>query len=125
VTDDLHLVGRTQVLGRFGSPLDGRFREKGRIFGRIDDTLHTPVELRSQRSRIGGDGDPQIGIAPEYAAFFPETTIKRGARPPEYLRTADEVEIIGHRGGLLSVGREGALTGNRVDCFILDDLYRK
>ncbi len=62
--------------------------------------------------------------SPEYAAFFPETTIKRGARPPEYLRTADEVEIIGHRGGLLSVGR-GALTGNRVDCFILDDLYRK
>lgn len=61
--------------------------------------------------------------SPEYAAFFPETTIKRGARPPEYLRTADEVEIIGHRGGLLSVGREGALTGNRVDCFILDDLY--
>ena len=60
--------------------------------------------------------------SPEYAAFFPETTIKRGARPPEYLRTADEVEIIGHRGGLLSVGREGALTGNRVDCFILDDL---
>lgn len=47
--------------------------------------------------------------------LFPETTIKRGARPPEYLRTADEVEIIGHRGGLLSVGREGALTGNRVD----------
>lgn len=35
--------------------------------------------------------------SPEYAAFFPETTIKRGARPPEYLRTADEVEIIGHR----------------------------
>jgi len=63
--------------------------------------------------------------SPEYAAFFPETTIKRGARPPEYLRTADEVEIIGHRGGLLSVGREGALTGNRVDCFILDDLYKK
>lgn len=63
--------------------------------------------------------------SPEYAAFFPETTIKRGARPPEYLRTADEVEIIGHRGGLLSVGREGALTGNRVDCFILDDLYKE
>ena len=63
--------------------------------------------------------------SPEYAAFFPETTIKRGAKPPEYLRTADEVEIIGHRGGLLSVGREGALTGNRVDCFILDDLYKR
>lgn len=62
--------------------------------------------------------------SPEYAAFFPATTIKRGSKPPEYLRTADEVEIVGRRGGLLSVGREGALTGNRVDCFILDDLYK-
>ncbi len=60
----------------------------------------------------------------EYAALFPETTIKQGTKPPNYLRTADEVEIINHRGGLLSVGREGSLTGNRVDCFILDDLYK-
>ena len=60
----------------------------------------------------------------EYAAFFPATTIKRGARPPGYIRTADEVEVVGRRGGLLSVGREGSLTGNRVDCFILDDLYK-
>ena len=60
----------------------------------------------------------------EYAAFFPSTTIKQGSKPPSYIRTADEVEIIGCRGGLLSVGREGSLTGNRVDCFILDDLYK-
>lgn len=60
----------------------------------------------------------------EYADLFPDTTIKQGAKPPSYIRTADEVEIIGRRGGLLSVGREGSLTGNRVDCFILDDLYK-
>ena len=60
----------------------------------------------------------------EYAAWFPETTIKRGTKPPSYIRTSDEAEIIGHRGSLLSVGREGSLTGNRVDCFILDDLYK-
>ncbi len=60
----------------------------------------------------------------EYGEIFPETTIKRGTRPPEYIRTSDEVEIIGREGSLLSVGREGSLTGNRVDCFILDDLYK-
>lgn len=60
----------------------------------------------------------------EYASFFPETTLKRGGKPPGYIRTAEEAEIVGHRGSLLSVGREGALTGNRVDCFILDDLYK-
>ncbi len=60
----------------------------------------------------------------EYGALFPATTIKCGTRPPNYIRTADEAEIIGRQGSLLSVGREGSLTGNRVDCFILDDLYK-
>ncbi len=60
----------------------------------------------------------------EYTELFPETTIKKGSKPPNYIRTAEEVEIIGHDGSLLAVGREGSLTGNRVDCFILDDLYK-
>lgn len=60
----------------------------------------------------------------EYAELFPATTIKQGPRPLGYIRTSDEVEIIDHKGSLLSVGREGSLTGNRVDCFILDDLYK-
>lgn len=60
----------------------------------------------------------------EYRELFPETTIKQGTKPSGYIRTSDEVEIIGHHGELISVGREGSLTGNRVDCFILDDLYK-
>ena len=60
----------------------------------------------------------------EYISIFPDTTIKRGSKPANYVRTADEVEIVGRDGVLLSVGREGSLTGNRVDCFILDDLYK-
>ena len=60
----------------------------------------------------------------EYAEIFPDTTIKKGTKPMGYIRTSDEVEIIGRKGELISVGREGSLTGNRVDCFILDDLYK-
>ena len=60
----------------------------------------------------------------EYGEIFPDTTIKRGNKSCSYIRTADEVEIIGRHGSLISVGREGSLTGNRVDCFILDDLYK-
>ena len=60
----------------------------------------------------------------EYGELFPDTRIKSGGRPQQYIRTADEVEIVDHNGSLLSVGREGSLTGNRVDCFILDDLYK-
>ncbi len=60
----------------------------------------------------------------EYGEVFPNTTIKKGGKPANYIRTSEEVEIINHEGSLLSVGREGSLTGNRVDCFILDDLYK-
>ncbi len=62
--------------------------------------------------------------APEYQELFPETRLKQGTKPVGYIRTSDEAEVVGHQGSLLSVGREGALTGNRVDCFILDDLYK-
>ena len=60
----------------------------------------------------------------EYDQIYPKTRIKAHGRQSQYVRTSDEVEIIDHQGVLLSVGREGSLTGNRVDCFILDDLYK-
>lgn len=41
----------------------------------------------------------------EYVGFFPETTIKRGSKPANYVRTADEVEIVGRDGALLSSSR--------------------
>lgn len=60
-----------------------------------------------------------------YTGIFPDTPIKgRRDKVSEYVRTADLVEIMGRQGELMSVGREGALTGNRVDVFILDDLYK-
>ncbi len=63
--------------------------------------------------------------SPEYEATFADTRIKKaGQKNSSYIRTADQVEIIGHSGELFSVGREGSLTGNRVDVFILDDLYK-
>lgn len=62
--------------------------------------------------------------SPAYHTLFPETDIKRSGVRSDYVRTADHVEIIGHGGELISVGREGSLTGNRVDVFILDDLYK-
>jgi predicted phage terminase large subunit-like protein len=60
-----------------------------------------------------------------YASIFPNTAIKGvGNKNSNYIRTADHTEIIGHHGELMSVGREGSLTGNRVDIFIIDDLYK-
>lgn len=60
-----------------------------------------------------------------YGEFFPETMIKKASqRQSNYVRTADHVEIISHNGELYSVGREGSLTGNQVDIFLIDDLYK-
>lgn len=64
-----------------------------------------------------------------YGKLFPETTIKGAAlkgsgKAGDHVRSADLVEIVGTGGELMSVGREGSLTGNRVDIFIIDDLYK-
>lgn len=63
-----------------------------------------------------------------YREVFPATMIKgMGADPAAERtarRTAQQFDCVGHDGGLLAVGREGSLTGNRVDVMIMDDLYK-
>lgn len=59
-----------------------------------------------------------------YSAIFPETSIKPLSGRSEYVRTSTQADIVGHSGELTAVGREGSLTGNEVDIFILDDLYK-
>ncbi len=60
-----------------------------------------------------------------YHTLFPATQIKgRMSRGATEVRRSDEFEIIGRAGSLISVGRQGALTGNPVDIFIIDDLYK-
>ena len=60
-----------------------------------------------------------------YSAVFPRTRLARSrVRDRNTLRTAEAFELVDAPGGLLSVGRDGTLTGNPVDVFILDDLYK-
>lgn len=74
----------------------------------------------------------RIVASPCYTALFPETRIKSSAdrrtmrqrQDDIFTQTSTEFDIVGRDGGLISAGREGALTGNRVDVFILDDLYK-
>jgi predicted phage terminase large subunit-like protein len=64
---------------------------------------------------------------PKYFDIFPKTTLNASnvvTVSSNYLRNSLEFEIIGKKGGLKSVGRGGALTGNRVDVMIMDDLYK-
>ncbi|MBQ2248438.1 MAG: phage terminase large subunit [Tidjanibacter sp.] len=61
---------------------------------------------------------------PAYAERFPESAAKPSGRTPTFRRTSELTEIVGHTGDLVAVGREGPLTGNPVDIFIIDDLYK-
>lgn len=85
-------------------------------------TLASKFNKRTQR----------VIIDPKYTTLYPETRLKstntRTTRRVKgddiYIQTSTEFDIVGKSGGLISVGREGALTGNTVDVFILDDLYK-
>lgn len=67
----------------------------------------------------------QLIDTPLYERIFPATTIRSvGKTTQGTVRNREEFEVKDQGGGVLAVGREGALTGNAVDVLILDDLYK-
>lgn len=58
--------------------------------------------------------------------YLPNTKEARaiGYDPSIYTRNANEYSIINRRGNMIAVGRGGAITGNRIDIGVLDDLYK-
>lgn len=64
---------------------------------------------------------------PDYSLIFPETTLnQKNIRTisGSYLRNADEFEIVGRKGSLVSVGVGGGLTSRQIDLLIIDDVYK-
>lgn len=59
---------------------------------------------------------------PDYREIFPETVLPNGN--DNYARNNTELEVVGRKGGIRSVGVEGGLTGETVDILIMDDLYK-
>lgn len=67
----------------------------------------------------------RIMSSPSYAALFSDTRLNGDVdAPTNYARNADEFEVVNRDGGLMAVGRGGALTGNKVDVLVMDDLYK-
>lgn len=60
---------------------------------------------------------------PEYKDIFPNTKLSNNLRS-NYLKNANEFEVVDYKGGVKAVGRGGALTGSKVDIMIMDDLYK-
>ncbi|MCI8442557.1 MAG: phage terminase large subunit [Provencibacterium sp.] len=63
---------------------------------------------------------------PEYAGLYPGTHLNaQGMRKiGTWLRNADEFEVVGRKGGMVTVGVNGGLTGRAVDTLIIDDPYK-
>lgn len=62
-----------------------------------------------------------------YNMIFPNTRLNRSnvvTSSSNYLRNADEFEVVDFKGSLKVVGRGGGLTGNPVDIMIMDDIYK-
>ncbi|TKC01241.1 phage terminase large subunit [Pedobacter cryotolerans] len=59
---------------------------------------------------------------PDYREIFPDTVLPSGN--DSYARNNTELEVVGKKGGIRSVGVEGGLTGETVDILIMDDLYK-
>lgn len=62
-----------------------------------------------------------------YHNIFPNTTLNESnvvATSGAWLRNSHIFEVVDHKGGLMAVGRGGALTGFKVDVMIMDDLYK-
>ncbi len=92
----------------------------------LDPDLHIAIASYSASlaQRFNRRTQRIIDSAP-YRELFPDTTIKsNGTQRSPHARTAEHTEIIDHAGEITAVGREGPLTGNRVDIFIIDDLYK-
>lgn len=63
----------------------------------------------------------------EYARIYPGTMLAGGnmrAGAGSWVRNTDELEIVGHRGGLVTVGIGGGITGRALDVLIIDDPYK-
>lgn len=94
----------------------------------LDPDLHIAIASYSAALASKFNKRVQRIITDEaYTELFPGTTLKSNSTSPRaegYAQTFDLFEIVDRAGFQLAAGREGALTGNEVDCFILDDLYK-
>lgn len=97
------------------------------ILGRFPDTKLAVVSYSAPKARKFNREIQRIVDSPEFIEIFPETRLNSkniATVAGSWLRNADECEIVGHRGGFKTVGVGGPLTGEPVDCLIMDDIYK-
>lgn len=119
--------GKIKKLMVFVPPQHGKSEGSTRrapafILGRNPDLKIAIVCYNSTKARKFNREVQRIIDEPVYKELFPNTKLSNGN--DGYTRTNDEFEVVGHNGGLRSVGVGGPLTGETVDILIMDDLYK-
>lgn len=96
------------------------------ILGKNPDTKLAIISYSATKARKFNREIQRVIDSPEYANIFPETSLSasNATNAGTWLRNADECEIVGYRGGFKTVGVGGPLTGEPVDCLIMDDIYK-
>lgn len=97
------------------------------ILGQNPDTKVAVVSYNAPKARKFNREIQRIIDTEEYRGIFPNTRLNAAniaTVSGQWLRNADECEIVGRRGGFKTVGVGGALTGEPVDVLIMDDIYK-
>lgn len=92
------------------------------MLGRNPDIKIAVVSYSADKARKFNREIQRVIDDKEYAMIFPEVKLSNGN--DSYARTMDELEAVGYRGSIKTVGVGGPLTGEPVDILIMDDIYK-
>jgi predicted phage terminase large subunit-like protein len=124
--------GKIKKLMTFMPPQHGKSEGSTRrlpsyVLGRDPDKKIAIVSYNAPKARKFNREIQRIIDTPEYHEIFPDTRLNSSRVTTvagQWLRNADECEIVGRRGGFKTVGVGGPLTGDPVDMLIMDDIYK-
>lgn len=124
--------GKIKKLAVFMPPQHGKSEGSTRrlppyALGKNPDKKIAVISYSAPKARKFNREIQRVIDTTEYHEIFPDTTLNASQVTTisgSWLRNADEFEIVGHRGGVKTVGVGGPLTGDPVDMLIMDDIYK-
>jgi predicted phage terminase large subunit-like protein len=124
--------GKIKKLMVFMPPQHGKSEGSTRrlppfILGINPDTKVALISYNAPKARKFNREIQRVIDTPEYRSIFPHTRLNTSniiTVAGQWLRNADECEIVGYRGGFKTVGVCGSITGEPVDVLIMDDIYK-
>lgn len=78
----------------------------------------------SSKARKFGREIKRVIASPEYKELYPEIQVSAPGKRNGFQNAANEFELPGYEGSIKLDGYTGAWTGDPIDVFILDDLYK-